>query len=231
MTKKITALRAQKRNPQRINVYLDGEFAFGLARIVAAWLYVGQELEDEKIASLQAEDGREKAYQKALNFLSYRPRSAAEVRRNLGERKANQEDRLPEETIEYVIQRLRDNGLLDDTHFAKAWVENRSELRPRSRRALEYELKQHGVDAQTIAQSLEEVDEQAAAYSLAQKQARKLIELEWKDFRQKMYRSLAQRGFDYETISTVTQQAWDETQMVQNTAAHQNLEDEEGAYL
>jgi regulatory protein len=228
MKHKITALRAQKRNPQRINVYLDGEFAFGLARIVAAWLYVGQELEDEKIAHLQDDDGREKAYQKALNFLSYRPRSEAEIRRNLGEHSRGEEDHLSEETIEYVIERLKENGLLNDTRFAKLWVENRSEMRPRSRRALEYELKQLGVDAQTIAQSLEEVDEQAMAYRLAQKQARKIKELEWKDFRQKMYRSLAQRGFDYEIISIVTQQTWDETHAQTDL---DNNDGEEGAYL
>ena len=49
MDQKITALKAQKRNPNRINVYLDGIFAFGLARVVAAWLQVGQTLSDEKI--------------------------------------------------------------------------------------------------------------------------------------------------------------------------------------
>ena len=204
MTRKITALTAQKRNPQRINVYLDGEFAFGLARIVAAWLYVGQELDEAKIARLQDEDGREAAYQKALNFLSYRPRSEAEVRRNLSEHEQ------PEETIEYVVERLKESGLLNDARFARLWVDNRSELRPRSRRALEYELKQRGVDAQAIAQSLEEIDEQALATQVAHKQARKLKNLEWNDFRQKMYRSLAQRGFNYETIALVTQNVWAE---------------------
>lgn len=219
MTRKITALSAQKRNPQRINVYLDGEFAFGLARIVAAWLHVGQELDDEKIARLQAEDEHEAAYQKALNLLSYRPRSEAEVRRKLSENKQ------PEEVIEYVIERLKNSGLLDDARFAQMWVENRSELRPRSRRALEYELRQRGVDAQDIALALEELDEQEMAYRLAQKQARKYKNLEWKDFRQKMVRSLAQRGFGYEIISLVTQQVWDETH------THQELNGEEGAYL
>ena len=68
-----------------MNIYLDGEFAFGLARITAGWLKVGQELSEEKIAALQAEDANEMTYQKALHFLSYRPRSSAEVRQNLAE--------------------------------------------------------------------------------------------------------------------------------------------------
>src|SRR3990172_4788022 len=79
---KITAIEPQQKDPQRVNVYLDGEFAFGLARITAGWLTVGQELGEEKVASLLAEDANKTAYQKALHFLSYRPRSSSEVRQN-----------------------------------------------------------------------------------------------------------------------------------------------------
>ena len=60
--KKITALEVQKKNPNRVNVHLDGEFAFGLARITAVWLKVGDVLSDEKITQLQNEDAREKRY-------------------------------------------------------------------------------------------------------------------------------------------------------------------------
>ena len=63
--KKITALVVQKRNPNRVNVHLDGEYAFGLARIVAVWLRVGQELDEEKLKRLQVEDARERAVQQA----------------------------------------------------------------------------------------------------------------------------------------------------------------------
>mgnify|MGYP000952684904 FL=1 len=71
MDRTITALTAQKKNPQRINVFLDGEFAFGLQRIVAAWLIVGQTLSEEKINQLRSDDQSEIAYQKAINLLSY----------------------------------------------------------------------------------------------------------------------------------------------------------------
>ena len=53
MAQRITAIEPQQKNPQRVNIYLDGEFAFGLAAVVAAWLRVGQELGEEKIASLK----------------------------------------------------------------------------------------------------------------------------------------------------------------------------------
>jgi regulatory protein len=56
---KVTALKVQKHHPNRINVYLDNEYCFGLSRITAAWLQVGQELSPTKIAKLQADDERE----------------------------------------------------------------------------------------------------------------------------------------------------------------------------
>ena len=62
-----------------MNIHLDGEFAFGLARLTAAWLKTGDILSDEKIAKLQADDARERALQQALLFLSYRTRSEKEI--------------------------------------------------------------------------------------------------------------------------------------------------------
>ncbi|MBI2331194.1 MAG: RecX family transcriptional regulator, partial [Chloroflexi bacterium] len=114
--KKITALEVQKKNPNRVNVHLDGEFAFGLARITAAWLKVGDVLSDEKITALQTEDAREKALQQALLFLSYRARSEKEIRQNL------KKHEYPEDAIEYAMTRLRENRLANDNEFAQAWV-------------------------------------------------------------------------------------------------------------
>jgi len=94
----VTALKAQARDKERINVYLDGEFAFGLALIHALWLRVGQKLSDEEIAELQAADSLEKAQQRALNLISYRPRSEKEVRLRL--KKAG----VDEESIQTVVQ-------------------------------------------------------------------------------------------------------------------------------
>jgi regulatory protein len=115
----ITALIAQKRNRERVNVYLDGEFAFGLAASAAIGLHKGQTLSDEEIAQLRALDQAEKAHQRALNFLSYRPRSVAEVQRNLREKD------VPEEIIEQEIKRLERVGLLDDEAFARYWIARR----------------------------------------------------------------------------------------------------------
>ena len=196
----ITALRFQKRNKNRVNVYLDGQFAFGLAAIEAARLRVGQTLSDADVARLQQQDEVERAYERALNFLSYRPRSEAEVRRNL--RKKN----LGDETIETVVERLTQAGLLNDREFARYWVENRLQFKPRGARALSHELWEKGVPASIIAEALEDLDEEVAARKVAEARVRRLAHLEPRDFRQKLGACLARRGFSYAVIEPLIEE-------------------------
>lgn len=196
MEQKITALKAQKRDRSRVSVFLDGEYAFGLARIVAAWLQVGQTLSEEKVAELKAQDARETAYQRVLRLLNYRDRSEAEIIQSLKQRQ------VPEEIIAEVIERLHRSELVDDHRFAKTWVENRIEFHPRSRRALAYELREKGIDDQTIQQALDDFDEAAAAYQAATKYAKKSKRMEWPEFRQKLYAFLSRRGFNYDVVKS-----------------------------
>ncbi len=201
---KVTALKVQKHHPNRVNVYLDNEFSFGLSRITAAWLRVGQELSPSKIAKLQAEDLREVAYMQALRFLDYRPRSRAELRRNL------EKHAVPSDVINDVFKRLERSGLVNDERFAQDWVENRSEFRPRSRRALAFELHQRGLDDTAIKKALEGLNEEALAYQAAVKQARRYADLPQRDFNNKLGSFLARRGFSYEVIKHVVARVWDE---------------------
>lgn len=213
--KKITAIEAQK-NRNRVNIHLDGEFAFGLARITAAWLKVGDTLSDEKIASLQAEDMRERALQQALLFLSYRARSEKEIRQNLLKHE------FTENAIETTLEKLRINNLANDPEFARAWVENRNTFRPRSRRALLMELRQKGLDDETAQAAVSGMDENALAYESALKRANRLKGLEWGEFRKKLSEYLARRGFPYSVIAPVVTRIWNEAH-----AEETHYEDEE----
>ena len=203
--KKITALEVQRNNPNRVNVHLDGEFAFGLARIVAAWLRVGQQISEEKIKQLIAEDARERAYQQSMLFLSYRARSESEIRRNL------RKHEIPEEVIEQTLERLRQDGLANDDQFAQAWVENRATFRPRSRRMMAMELKQKGLADEAIQSAIQNVDDEASAYEAAKKRAARFKGLEWNDFRKKLSEFLARRGYSYSVIAPVVTRIWNET--------------------
>jgi regulatory protein len=214
--KKITALQVQKRNPNRVNVHLDGEFAFGLARIVAAWLRVGQELSEEKIEQLQAEDARERAFQQAMLFLSYRARSESEIRQNL------RKHEIPEPVIEQTLDRLRQDGLANDDQFARAWVENRSTFRPRSRRLMAMELRQKGLNDEAVSAAIADVDDEALAYEAAQKKVARYKDLEWNEFRKKLSDFLARRGFSYSVVAPVVTRIWNEAR---NDEQHYEEED------
>jgi regulatory protein len=188
-----------------VNIHLDGNYAFGLSRITAAWLKVGQELSEDKIASLQAEDSRERAYQQAMLFLSYRARSESEIRQNLSKHE------IPTDVIEQTLERLRENQLADDNQFARAWVENRNTFRPRSRRALQMELRQKGLSDEASQSALAGLDEEALAYEAGLKKARRLQSEEWSEFRKKLSEHLARRGFPYSVIASVVSRIWKET--------------------
>jgi regulatory protein len=200
----ITALKVQKRNPQRVNVFLDGRYAFGLAAIEAARLQRGQVLSDEDIERLKERDSFEKAHDRALRFLSYRPRSEAEVRCYL------QGKAVSPAIEEEVIERLTSARLLDDLTFARYWVENRETFNPRGSRMLRYELHQKGLSDEIIAQALMDLDEEESAYRVALRRGRRLAHLDQVSFRQKLGAHLLRRGFPYEIVNLMVERAWQE---------------------
>lgn len=201
---KVTALRLQQRNKTRVNVYLDGKFAFGLAKIVAARLAVGQDLDEAALERLRALDDVEQAYERALKFLGPRPRSESEVRRRLKERG------VAAASIDEVVTRLKQSGLVNDQAFASYWVENRASFRPRSKRVLQAELKQKGVSDELLRQALDQTNDVEAARALALVRARRLHGLEYQEFRRKLGDFLARRGFDFDLIGPLVDQVWTE---------------------
>lgn len=200
MAGRITRLEFQKHTAERVSVYLDGQFAFGLPALEAARLQVGQYLTDADIAQLLASDAEQRAYDAAVRFLSYRPRSRAEVRRHLAE------NAVDPGIIEAVTERLTGQGYLDDGEFARFWVQNREQFRPKGAHALRAEMRQKGLDPDVIEQAIADLDEAGDAYRAAQARARRLATLAQSDpmaFRRKLRDFLLRRGFDGRTVSEV----------------------------
>ncbi len=204
MTRKVTALTPQQRNKERVNVYLDGKFAFGLAAIVAARLKPGQSLSDEEFRRLQALDEVEEAYNKTLNYLAYRPRSRVELERYLKEKKVS------EEASAAVIERLGRAQLIDDQDFARYWVENREQFAPRSKRALRSELRQKGLSDTDVQAAVADVDEEHSAYEAARKRAPRLAALDRETFYRRLSGFLQRRGFGYDVVKRVVSRLWQE---------------------
>jgi len=203
MLQKITALRTQKKG-HRVSLFLDGKYACGLQASVAAGLRVGQTLSEEEIEELQERDETEVAYDRALNYLSYRPRSRAEMERYLQRRSVSAA------TTETLIERLLRAGLLDDEAFAQYWVENREQFRPRGAHALRSELRQKGVPDRLIEAAIDNVDETSSAYRAAQARARRLEHLDYQTFRRRLGGFLTRRGFGYGTVKETVNRLWRE---------------------
>lgn len=200
----ITALKVQKKNRDRVSVYLDGRYAFGLPAIVAAGLRRGQVLSDAEIEGIKGQGANETAYNRALDYLSSRPRSRAELTEYLAKREVADSD------IAAIVDRLERAGLLDDEAFARFWIDNRERFRPRGARALRYELRNKGISHSVIDRALSGLDEATGAYRAAEKKARQLGQLDENTFRQKLVEYLARRGFDYNVARDAAERHWAE---------------------
>ena len=201
---KITALPPQKHDPDRVSVFVDGEFRMGLSAevVLAAGLRVGDAVDDARLAELERRDLTWQAREAALRLLAVRPRSAAELARRL--RMKGYGPEIGEE----VIGRLRELGMIDDAVFAGTLVRDRVRLRPQGARRLASELRQKGVDDETARAAIretmegEETDERELARRATEKWRARPGE-EPARARRRLHGYLARRGFDGEVIREI----------------------------
>lgn len=196
----ITAIKFQKsarRRKQRVNIFLDGQFAFALEaeRLIKAKLKVGQKLTPATVKALKKQDRKDKLYDQVLKFLSYRPRSEKEIRDYLKKKAAKPK------TAAKIVKKLKKIALLDDRAFAAWWVEQRSRFRPKGKQALRLELWQKGVDGEIIENSLfSDAKELKLARKASRKKTKTYQKLNPFEQRQKMTAFLARRGFSWPII-------------------------------
>lgn len=200
----ITAIEPQARHANRFNLYIEHQFVTGLSAAVAASLQVGQHLSDDELAALERQEALESAHEIALRFLEPRPRSTAEVKQHLYKKK------VAADLVDQEIARLGEAGLLDDSAFAKFWVENREEFRPRATRALRFELKRKGLPDEAIREAVGSVDEHESAYRAGQARAQRWSNLDYRAFRDKLGAYLMRRGFGYAVARQAVERLWHE---------------------
>lgn len=187
----ITRLVYQKRNKNRVNVFLDDAYAFSLPDLLASSLQLGQHLDDDEITLLRAQDDRQRAMDKALRLLARRPRSSHEIDEAL--KQAGYAAVIREQ----VIARLIEMEYLNDREFARWWVENRITFNPRSIWALQQELYEKGIAADLIAEILAPLDDGTLAIAAGQRRVQRWQHLPRAVFDQKMLAYLLRRGFSY----------------------------------
>jgi len=202
----ITKLNTGKSREKRVNVFLDGKFAFSLLAEVAIkeGLQVGQELSANQVEALSKSDHYHRCFNAAIRYLGYRPRSEAETRQRL------QRHGFDSNSTEKVIAKLKEQGLVDDTAFARFWKENRESFSPRSRWLTRLELQRKGLDGGIIEQVAGEVDDGDSAYRAAISKARRLLPSDYRDFRRRLGEHLRRRGFGYEVINNTVEKVWKE---------------------
>ena len=203
---RITDLRTGKGREKRINIYLDGRFAFSLGAEVAVKenLQVGQELSVDQIESLTGGDQLQRCLGAAYRYLGYRPRSESELRERMQRRG------FAAETVDAAITRLQEQQLLDDEAFAQFWRENRESFGPRSQWLTGLELKRMGVMNGVIEQAVAGMDDEENAYRAALQKTRHWTPADYQSFRRRLGDYLRRRGFKYEVINHTVERIWQE---------------------
>jgi len=203
----ITAIEPQKRKKDRFNIFLDGEFAFGLDLEAVAGnnLKIGQNLSQEEIEKLVLENEVGKILDRVLRFLSYRQRSEKEIGDYLKRRETGPK------VVKIIFEKLEKYGYINDLEFAKAWVESRNRSRPKGNIVLRLELYKKGIDREIIDEILENNKSLQAelAKKAAEKKIRRFSRLPYKDFFKKMTAYLLSRGFDWQTTKSTVDSLWE----------------------
>lgn len=196
----ITSIKSQKKK-DRVNIYLDDKFGFGidLENFVKLGLKIDQELSEEEIAEIVKKAEFQKTLDKLLRFATLRPRSEKEIKDYFRRKKVH------ESLFSKLFDRLNHLELIDDEKFAKWWVEQRQSFRPKPKRILNNELRIKGIGSEIIKKVLgeEEINEEKMARELLEKKAYKWHALPRRQAGQKMLQYLAQKGFSWEIIEKV----------------------------
>lgn len=139
----------------------------------------------------------------ALNLVSIRPRSEAELRTALAKKQ------VPDTVIDELCGRFTEVGLLDDAQFASMLATSRVEFSHHGKRRIRQELRRKGIDddqAQAVLDEITPEEEVAAARAVAQRKLRSLSNLEPQVAKRRLAGALARRGFSPEIVMRVTRE-------------------------
>jgi regulatory protein len=203
---KITGLKAVKGREKRVKLFLDNGTTLELLTEIALKedLRSGQDITDDRMTSLEAINGQQRCYNAATRLLAYRPRSESEMRQRLRRRGYDSN------CIEKSLAKLKEQGLVDDTDFARFWKENRNTFRPQSRRLTRLELQRKGLEKSIIENVITELDDNDSAYRAASARAKRLPRTDFQAFRRKLGEYLMRKGFGWEVINITVEKVWKE---------------------
>jgi regulatory protein len=199
----ITSLKPQKKDPQRINVFLDGQYQFSLDlhTVTKHQLKPNLQLTNDQINQLLEAGELQHIFNNVIKLISRRPRSEKEFddwfrKKGVGEL-----------VVQQIKPRLAKLGLLNDQKFAEWWIDQRSSFRPRGARLLAQELTQKGIAKSIIDQALQDLpDSTEAIKALATKKLKSLARDPLPKQKQKLYRHLLSKGYVYSHVRSVVEE-------------------------
>lgn len=205
----ITKIEKQKKDRNRYNIYINNEFFCGLYddTILKYGLAAGDDITTEQLENIRGFDEYIFGKKIAFDYLSYRIRTIAEIRKKLRSKK------ISDPVIEKVTSHLKELGLLNDEEFARQLVNEKIKNKPQGRRMLQQKLFEKGINKQTGETVLEELlstnTEKLLALKIFEKLKPKLITLEKPDARKKIFETLARKGFEYDIINEIIREKTD----------------------
>ncbi|WP_332691478.1 recombination regulator RecX [Halalkalibacter lacteus] len=200
----IAKIEIQKRNKGRYNIFLSKgqktEYALSVDEdlLLKYGLTKGLEIDEDQLIKLIDEDEKKKAYNLAIHYLSYRPRSILEMRQYL--EKKEKEPRH----IDQVLDHLVNQRLLNDEEFASAYIRSKRLTLMKGPLKLKQELKQKGVNDSIIDKALqsysvlEQIDQ--LAKWLEKQQTKRSNKLSINAFKDKLSTQLLAKGFSHQVI-------------------------------
>lgn len=193
----VTKVERQKKKKNRLNIYLDGKYAFSISDdiYVKFRVHKGKQLSEEAIATIIHEDHLHRAYVAAIQYLRYRMRTEAEIRRHLRKKE------MKEAVIDRIVSRLYEEKLLDDLEFAESFVRDRMNRSTKGPLLIEKELKEKGVSESDIKTALEQFTHEKQveqAKKWLEKEMKKKLNTSYKRKKEQLSAKLLQRGFSKE---------------------------------
>ena len=190
--RKITAITAQERKKNRVNLFVDGEFFAGVSLETAMKLRlkVGDAVDTDALNGILAESERSEAVQKAADYALKTLKTKRQVKDYLTRKGYS------EETVWYAVDKLKEYGYIDDAEYSRRFIE--STAKRQGRRLTEYKLMAKGVKKEDIAIAYEsaETDDIVNARALCEKYLKNKEKT--KENVLKAYKYLIGRGFSYE---------------------------------
>lgn len=206
---KITDISLQARDPNRVNVSVDGKYRFSLdiTQVTSLGVKIGKEFSEAELEELETESSYGKLYARTLEYVMVRPRSIREVRDYLyrktrvtryKSRNGEMKERagVSSELTERVMTRLVERGHVNDEAFSRWWVENRNQRKGSSMRKIAAELMSKGVERQIVETVMSETDrnDESELQKIIEKKARRY------DSDEKLMQYLVRQGFSYDAV-------------------------------